>query len=277
VLVARTSSAHRRQSLDKVTRGKTARNRLRRVDIFLALYDPGLIRRTEGEYRDALFVDLGYGAEPFTTLESAARLRRLNPSLRVVGVEIDPERVATAQLYSDEMTQFRQGGFNLPVETGERVRVIRAFNVLREYDESAVEAAHATLGGFLLPGGLLIEGTSDPLGRLWVANLLRKPAAGDLEVEGLLFSTNFRWSFDPEQFQPVLPKNYIHRMVPGEPIHGFLTAWRRCFLAAQPLRVWGPRQLFVAAARQLADHGYSIDGRRKLLSKGYVMWRPGGR
>ncbi len=273
MLVARTSSAQRRQSLDKVTRGKTARNRLRRVDIFLALYDPGLIRRTEGEYRAALFVDLGYGVEPFTTLESAARLRRLNPGLRVLGVEIDPERVAEAQLYTDESTHFRQGGFNLPLDTGERVRVIRAFNVLREYEESAVGAAHAALGESLLPGGLLIEGTSDPLGRLWVANLLRKPAAGDLTVEGLLFSTNFRWGFDPEQFQPVLPKNFIHRMVPGEPIHGFLTAWKRCYLAALPLRVWGPRQLFVAVARRLADEGYSIDSRRQLLSKGYMLWR----
>jgi hypothetical protein len=275
--MARTSSARSRRTLGKVTRGKTARNRLRRVDIFLALYDPGLIRRTEGEYRDALFLDLGYGAEPFTTLESAGRLRRLNPSLRVLGVEIDPERVTSAQTYANEMTQFRQGGFNLPLLPGERVRIIRAFNVLREYGECAVEAAHATLGAFLLPGGLLIEGTSDPLGRLWVANLLRRSAMGDLVEEGLLFSTNFRWGFDPEQFQPVLPKNYIHRMVPGEPIHDFLTAWKRCHLAALPLRVWGPRQLFVAAARQLAERGYCVDPRRKLLTKGYVLWSPGGR
>jgi hypothetical protein len=272
--MARTGLAGRRQTSGKTTRGKTARNRLRRVDTFLALYDPGLIRRSDGEYQDAIFLDLGYGAEPLTTLESAARLRRLNPTLPVVGVEIDPERVATAQRYADEMTHFRQGGFNLPLEAGERVRIIRAFNVLREYEESAVEAAHATLGDFLLPGGLLIEGTSDPLGRLWVANLIRKAGVGDSVVEGLLFSTNFRWGFNPEQFQPVLPKNYIHRMVPGEPIHGFLTAWKRCYLAALPLRVWGPRQLFVAAARELADRGYSIDRRQSLLTKGYMLWRP---
>lgn len=272
------SPAHQpHRSRGKVTRGKTARNRLRRVDTFLAIYDPGLIRRCDGDYRQAWFVDLGYGAEPFTTLESAANLRRANPSLRVLGVEIEPERVATAQPYADATTQFRLGGFDLPLEPGEHVRIIRAFNVLREYDESAVKRAHATLCDSLLPGGLLIEGTSDPFGRLWVANLLRKAAVGDIVSEGVLFSTNFRWGFSPEQFQSVLPKNYIHRMVDGEPIYDFLTAWKRSYLAVLPVRVWGPRQLFLAAARQLADSGHAIETQRRLLSKGYLLWRPAGR
>ncbi|MEZ4769307.1 MAG: hypothetical protein R2844_12875 [Caldilineales bacterium] len=61
------------------TRGKTAPNRLRRVDNFLALYDPALFRREDGAFRGALYADLGFGAEPVTTLESAARLRRSTP------------------------------------------------------------------------------------------------------------------------------------------------------------------------------------------------------
>ncbi|MCB0084999.1 MAG: hypothetical protein KDE47_28860, partial [Caldilineaceae bacterium] len=89
------------------TRGKTARNRLRRVDNFVMMYDPALLRRAAGDYAHSLFVDLGYGAEPFTTLESAARFRRLNPTLPVLGVEIDAERVATARPYADDHTDFR--------------------------------------------------------------------------------------------------------------------------------------------------------------------------
>jgi hypothetical protein len=272
------SHAHypdRRRPQGQITRGKTARNRLRRVDNFLALYDPGLISRRDGEYAQAYFVDLGYGAEPITTLESASRLRRLNPNLPVLGVEIDPERVAAAQPYADALTHFRQGGFNLPLEPRERVRVIRAFNVLRQYDESEVADAHATLGTALLPGGLLIEGTSDPFGRLWVANLLRKTASGTLQREGLLFSTNFRWGFRPELFQPVLPKNLIHRMVPGEPIHAFIAAWQRAYREALPVRVWGTRQLFIRSAQRLAEQGHRIDTRRKLLAKGYLLWQLG--
>ena len=97
----------------QITRGKTAPNRLRGVDRFLAAYDPELLTRTSGVFEDAPYVDLGYGAEPTTTLESAARLRRVNPELRVLGVEIDPERVARGLPHVDDLTDFRLGGFNL--------------------------------------------------------------------------------------------------------------------------------------------------------------------
>ena len=118
-----------------ITRGKTISNRLRRVDNFVVMYDPGLITRADGDFSHAFFVDLGYGAEATTTLESADRFRRLNPSLPILGVEIDPERVAAAQPFADRQTFFRLGGFNLPLLPGETVRLIRAFNVLRQYDE----------------------------------------------------------------------------------------------------------------------------------------------
>jgi hypothetical protein len=271
-----------RRPLGQPTRGKTAHNRLRRVDNFLLLYDPVLFSREDGDFADALYVDLGFGAEPWTTLESAARLRRANPRLRVLGVEIDPERVAAALPFADSLTQFRLGGFDLPLLTqadGRRecVRLIRAFNVLREYNESAVAEAHATLGSQLLPGGMLIEGTSDPVGRVWVANLMRRPASGDtlapLRVEGLLFSTNFGRGFEPGIFQPVLPKNHIHRVVPGWPIYGFFAEWKRAYQECLAVRSLGLRQLFAASARRLAEQGYAIDTRRKLLSKGYLLWK----
>ncbi len=115
-------------------RGKTASNRLRRVDNFILLYEPALLARTDGSFADSLFVDLGYGFDARTTLESAARFRRLNPSLRILGVEIDTERVMVALPYANDKTFFRLGGFNLPLKEGETVRLIRAFNVLRQYE-----------------------------------------------------------------------------------------------------------------------------------------------
>ena len=100
------------------TRGKTADNRLRRVDNFLLLYEPSLLSRTDGGFADSLFVDLGYGFDPRTTLESGARFRRVNPSLRILGVEIDKERVEAALPFADKITHFRLGGFNLPLKAG---------------------------------------------------------------------------------------------------------------------------------------------------------------
>jgi hypothetical protein len=286
--------AQPKRPLGQPTRGKTARNRLRRVDTFLALYDPGLLLRTDGGFDGAWFVDLGYGVEPITTLESAQRLRRINPALPVLGVEIDPERVAAAQPYADKLTQFRLGGFNVPLQpradgSWETARAIRAFNVLRQYEENEAAGAWTAMASSLLPGGLLIEGTSEPFGRVWVANVLRRvdgEEAGDghggetggetppwLRYEGLLFSTNWRLGFDPAQFQAVLPKNLIHHMTPGEPIDGLMGAWKRAARETMATRAWGPRQWFIASAHRLAGLGYPIVLRPKLLNSGYLLVR----
>jgi hypothetical protein len=253
------------------------------VDGFLLAYDPGLLRRTDGSFQTAFFVDLGYGDEPVTTVQSAKRFRRINPRLPVLGVEIDPDRVAHAQTYTDEHTSFRLGGFDLPVRalpdgTTETVRLIRAFNVLRQYEEPAVSSAYDRLSQYLLRGGLLIEGTSDPFGSIWVANLVRKPVhtRSAWEKEALVFSTNFRTGFEPGQFQAVLPKNLIHRVVPGEPIFDFLQAWKQAALETSPVRVWGSRQWFAASARKLGDQGYSVSLRRKWLRRGVLIWKPNG-
>jgi len=255
------------------TRGKTAANRLRRVDALIALLEEPLLRRSDGEFARAFFVDLGFGAEPTTTLESATRLRRIRPDLRVLGVEIDPERVAAAKPFEDALTLFRLGGFNLPLEAGESVRLIRAFNVLRQYDEQEVLEAHRLLGETLLPGGLLVEGTSEPHGRHWVAHLLRRGETPALRMEGLVFGTSFRAGFDPAAFQPVLPKSLIHRVVPGEPIHAFFEDWKRAARDTVGMSSQGAKRWFIAAADRLSEAGWKLDLRRRLVERGYLLLR----
>jgi len=259
----------------QLTRGKTARNRLRQVDNFMLLYDPGLLTRRDGPFDDALFVDVGYGAEPFTALESAERFRRLNPALKVLGVEIDPERVARAQPCADARTFFRLGGFNLPLEAGETVRAIRAFNVLRQYEEADVSPAWERMARGVLPGGLLVEGTSNPTGGIWAANILRRLDEGQgvaWRQEALVFFTNFSLGFDPVEFQTILPKNYIHRVTPGQPIFDFFAAWKAAAAETIAMQTWGLRQWYIAAAESLAKRGYRINLRRKWLSKGWMIW-----
>ena len=257
------------------TRGKTASNRLRRVDNFILLYEPSLLSRNEGLFTDSLFVDLGYGFDPRTTLESAIRFRRLNPSLKILGVEIDPERVAVALPYSDDKTFFRLGGFNLPLQEGETVRLIRAFNVLRQYEEKDFAPAYERLAQYVLHGGLMIEGTSDPFGRIWSANMARMTDHGEWKMEALVFSTNFRSGFDVEEFQTILPKNYIHHIVPGEMIHDFFMAWKRAAAGTVSAKVYGLRQWFEASAQALAQQGYSINLQKRFLSRGWLIWELG--
>lgn len=254
------------------TRGKTADNRLRRVDNFVLLYEPSLLTRTDGLFADSLFVDLGYGFDPRTTLESAARFRRVNPNLRILGVEIDKERVEAAQPFADGKTFFRLGGFNLPLQSGERVRLMRAFNVLRQYEEKDVIPAYERLAEYVLPGGLMIEGTSNPFGSIWSANLARKTGDGAWNMEALVFSTNFRLGFDVEEFQTILPKNYIHRVVAGEAIYDFFEAWKRSASETSPTKTFGLKQWFAAAAVALSQKGFRIDLHKKWLGKGWLIW-----
>jgi hypothetical protein len=255
------------------TRGKTASNRLRRVDNFLLLYEPSLLTRTDGLFVESLFVDLGYGFDARTTLESATRFRRVNPDLKILGVEIEKERVEAALPYADEKTFFRLGGFNLPLKAGEHVRLIRAFNVLRQYEEKDFAPAYERLAQYVLPGGLMIEGTSNPFGSIWCANGVRKLESGKWQMEALVFSTNFRMGVDIEEFQTVLPKNLIHHVVPGEPIYDFFEAWKRSAAETAAMKTYGPRQWFIAAGERLAQQGYTIASQRKWLTQGFLIWK----
>ncbi|HNK63377.1 MAG TPA: hypothetical protein PLE14_04960 [Anaerolineales bacterium] len=254
------------------TRGKTAANRLRRVDNFILLYEPSLLTRTDGLFVDSLFVDLGYGFDARTTLESAARFRRVNPDLKILGVEIDKERVEAALPFADEQTFFRLGGFNLPLEKNEHVRLIRAFNVLRQYEEKDFAPAYERLAEYILPGGLMIEGTSTPYGQIWSANLARRLENAKWKMEALVFSTNFRLGFDAGEFQTILPKNHIHHVVEGENIHDFFEAWKRSAAETSAARTFGLKQWFSAAAEGLAARGFKVDLHRKWLGKGWLIW-----
>lgn len=249
--------------LGQITRGKTAPNRLRKTDTFLSIAFTEWVRRMPGVY-----VDLGYGTYPVTSVETLTRLRMLNPRLRVIGVEIDPDRVAGALPYTRTGLEFRLGGFNLPLRSDEPAAVVRAFNVLRQYDEAEVSAALAALRPFFAPGGLLLEGTCDPTGRLMTFNLFRQE--GDsLNALGLVLAPDLSQHFRPRQLQAVLPKNFIHHAEPGGALDRFFGDWERSWSAA---RAHGqdPRHFFSASARHLIDRGYPIDPRCTLLRRGFL-------
>src|SRR5919202_5299731 len=117
-----------------LTRGTTNPNRLRRVDRWLAGPQAHRLRRAD----DPLVVDLGYGASGITTVELRDRLRAVRSDVEVVGIEIDPQRVAAAQPLAGPGLSFVLGGVELPGPGGRRPVLVRAFNVLRQYGEEAV-------------------------------------------------------------------------------------------------------------------------------------------
>lgn len=246
-----------------VTRGTTAPNRLRRVDRWLVGVHGGLLRAAPPA---PLVVDLGYGAYPITTVELDSRVRAVRADIRTVGLEIEPVRVAAALPYVREGLEFRLGGFELPVD-GAPV-IVRAFNVLRQYDEPEVAGAWRALAARLADGGLLIEGTCSENGRVATWVTLDQTGPQTLTMAGRLGSLE-----SPAVFAERLPKALIHRNVPGEPVHAFLQAVERAWRAAAPLGDFGARQRWVAAIGSLVTQ-WPIIGRanRWRLGEVTVAW-----
>jgi hypothetical protein len=255
-----------------ITRGTTNPNRLRRVDRWIAA-------RLAPRWRalpHPVVVDLGYGATPVTAVELHARLRAVHPGVEVVGLEIDPARVAAALPLRAPGLDFALGGFEVPLDGGRRPVVVRAFNVLRQYDEREVAPAWETVRSRLADGGVLVDGTCDEVGRraAWIA-VTREDGPVSLTV-----SLRLRGLEVPSSVAERLPKALIHHNVPGERVHAFLTALDDAWLRAAPLSSFGARQRFLAAVASLRDAGWPVlDGpARWRLGEVGVAWdavRPG--
>lgn len=230
-----------------VTRGTTNPNRMRRVDRWLTGPQAWRLRAAQ----DPLVVDLGYGATPATAVELFDRLRTARPDVRVVGIEIEPERVRGAKPLERPGLSFQVGGFELPV-SGQPV-VVRAFNVLRQYEEADVAGIWRLVQGRLSPTGLLVDGTCDEIGRrvTWIALDAERPLS-------LSMSVRFG-SFDlPSDIAERLPKALIHRNVPGEPVHRLMQAMDRAWLESAPLASFGNSQRWQAMCRALRDGGWPV-------------------
>lgn len=264
-----------RSPVGQVTRGTTGTNRLRRVDRWMARH--AALRTAP----DPLVVDLGYGASGVTAFELHERLSRTRPDVEVVGLEIAPERVerARAQLAelragrtafaADARVSFARGGFEVPLASGRRPAMIRAMNVLRQYDESDVAAAWKQMAGRLTEGGLLVEGTCDEIGRVmtWVAV--------DHAATPVSFTVSLRLAglAHPSVAAERLPKALIHRNVPGERIHALLTALDAEWARAAAVAPFGPVHRWRTALSALAEAGWPLrDRRRWALGEATLPW-----
>ena len=264
-------AAGRARALGLATRGTTAPNRLRRVDRWLvAVHGPLLRSAAEAP----LVVDLGYGASPVTAVELHARLRAVRPDVEVVGLELDPERVEAARAAETGGLSFRRGGFEL---AGLRPLVVRALNVLRQYEQGPALEAWSTMTERLAPGGLLVEGTCDEVGRraAWVALGPEGPRTLTLAAH---LPSLLGHGGRPSDLAERLPKALIHRNVPGEPVHALLRSLDDAWDRAAPQAAFGPRARWAAACEALDWPGR--DARRARYGELTVPWNsvaPGGR
>jgi hypothetical protein len=241
----------------RITRGTTGVNRLRRIDRWIATFP--VLRQTP----DPLVVDLGYGASATTSLELQSRLARVRPDVEVIGIEIDPERVARASQDARPGVSFALGGFEVPLRGDRRATVIRALNVLRQYDESEVGPAWDRMLARLQPDGLLVEGTCNEVGR--VCSWVNLDPTGPLS---LTISLRLEELDRPSIVAERLPKALIHRNVPGERVHEFLRALDRHWQVNAPLSVYSPSQRWIAPATGMRADGWPVLGTK-------ARWRLG--
>lgn len=240
------------------TRGTTNTNRLRRVDRWIAA-------RPELRRADApLVVDLGYGASGVTAFELYDRLRRVHPDVEVLGLEIDADRVsrATAQLAdiraghtrfpADSHVSFARGGFEVP--SPRPATVIRAFNVLRQYDEADVAGAWRMMCSRLAPDGILVEGTCDEIGRVssWIA------LDSHANPQSLTISLRLTDLERPSIVAERLPKALIHHNVAGERVHRLMTDLDASWDRNVGLGTFGAVQRWLAAVTDLRAAGWPV-------------------
>jgi hypothetical protein len=203
----------------------------------------------------------------------------LRPDVEVIGLEIDPARVEQGKRFLTgcgrpehyQGLTFGLGGFELPLPRPPLL--VRALNVLRQYDEDEAWQAWDRLCSGLTPGGVLVEGTCDEIGRraVWVT-LGRSADTGGAEAplgEGanrpggaagaraarprtITFAARMSALPRPSELAERLPKTLIHHNIPGERIHDLLTDFDRSWAVVAPQSVFGPRQRWIAAVEHLS-------------------------
>jgi hypothetical protein len=244
----------------QLTRGTTGHNRLRRCDRWLV--NASRVRTALQSATDPLVIDLGYGALPVTTLELASRLRTVRTDVRVIGLEIDPDRVRTARAAQNTAVEFGLGGFEL---AGLQPVLVRAFNVLRQYPVDAVEDAWSLMRGRLAPGGLIVDGTCDEIGRrcCWVLLDGQGPVSLTLACDPFSIER-------PSDLAERLPKVLIHHNVSGQPINTLLVAADRAWASVAGHGVFGARERWRAMLNLLRDHGWPVEPPRRRMRDGVL-------
>ena len=248
-----------------VTRGTTNPNRLRRVDRWLAGPQAWRLPARPARWWWT-WATAPPPPPPSNSLSGSARSARTcrwpaSRSSRTGPAAKALERPGLA---------FRLGGFELPVDG--RPALVRAFNVLRQYEEADVPAIWAGICSRLAPAGIFIDGTCDEIGRR--ASWMALDGGGPLSLTLSMRSDGFDL---PSDVAERLPKALIHRNVRGERVHIFLQALDRAWLESAPLASFGNRQRWLASCGRLRDCRLACPGRAPPLAAGRADRRLGRR
>ena len=228
-----------------VTRGTTNPNRMRRVDRWLTGPQAWRLRGAN----DPLVVDLGYGASPATAVELFERLSAIRADVRVVGIEIEPERVRQARALERPGFSFELGGFELPVAGPPGAGAgLQCAAAVRGSRRPAIWRRAGPLG----PGRPVHRRHLRRNGRrvTWVALDAERPLSLGLSMRFGSFRCLGRRRAAAESAHP--PERA------GREDYCFLQAMDKAWLEAAPLASFGNRQRWTAMCRALRDGGWPV-------------------
>jgi hypothetical protein len=118
----------------------------------------------------------------------------------------------------------------------------------------------------LTPGGTLVEGTCDEIGR--TATWADVGSSGAPET--LTISLRLEGLERPGVAAERLPKALIHRNVPGEGVHAYLSALDREWERAASLSAFGPVQRWIGTVEAVRSAGWSVRGGRSRWRLGEI-------
>jgi hypothetical protein len=206
-------------------RSRTAVGRLRGQDLFLA----ELLSQELSP--DDFVVDLGFGEEAWTVLEMAAQLRKIEPNLRVIGLETDPRRISGADPDQNPLNCFEyvepEDELSLQFEGA---AMLRAMNVLRSYPEHEIWPTIQNWAKCLRYGGWLLEGSSSASGHILTSHVWRR-MSGQVRHLGLLLYTDFSSGFAPWMFRDHLPRDLRRNLKPEVALYQTLAQWHENWLS----------------------------------------------
>ena len=143
--------------------------------------------------------------------------------------------------------------------------LVRAFNVLQAVPGGRRRRGVVADEARLAPGGLVVDGTCDEIGRRcgWVL------LDGDGPVSLTLACDPFAIE-RPSDLAERLPKVLIHHNVSGQPVNSLLAAADHAWASVAGHGVFGPRERWRAMLNMLRDNDWPVEPPRRRMRDGVL-------
>ncbi|HEC69242.1 MAG TPA: methyltransferase domain-containing protein, partial [Candidatus Omnitrophica bacterium] len=219
-----------------------------------------------------LIVDVGMGGRGApTTFDMYRILSKLNPDLKITGIDYNPDNVKLAQEKAQKEgiknISFIKSGFNFHLGKNGKADVITCFNVLMDYERDERLAAIKELGRRLKNKGVLLEGRSDDIGK-YISFIIYQLENEVLIRKQIIFCVNLKSLTNPQLFRRILPAEFIGDEL-NWGISSFIEEWEYSNYRFMYLN--NPKQILKSVAEELRKKNYNVIPDSKLLKRGYVV------